>query len=186
MRLTPQITFRGMDPSAAAEEAVFEQAARLLRFADWITACRVSIDREYPTPGRDRYTIHLTVALPWDELSVTRDAGEGAGAKDPSGAIRDAFDTVARLLEDEKNSQPHNGRHCEPLPHAHVRLLMHDRDRGLLEAADGRAVYFHKGSVVNADFDTLPLGTEVVYIDGFGGLGHQASAVRVVGLDGAA
>jgi hypothetical protein len=39
---------------------------------------------------------------------------------------------------------------------------------------------------VNADFDSLALGTEVVYLDGLGDSGLRASAVRVVGRDGTA
>jgi hypothetical protein len=101
-------------------------------------------------------------------------------------AIRGAFDTAARLLEDEYGGRSHNGSRREPLPHAHVRLVMRDQGRGVLEAADGREVYFFKDSLVNASLDSLALGTEVVYIDGLGGPGLRASAVRVLGRNGTA
>jgi hypothetical protein len=186
MSLTPQVTYRGIDPSLAVENVVRARAARLDPYADRITTCRVLIEgwRRQNEVGRSR--VRLTVALLGDELTITRDTGGCTGAKALSAAIRDAFDTAARLLGDETGRQPHPGRRREPLPRAHVRLVMRDQDLGLLEAADGREVSFHKDSLVNADFASLAAGTEVVYIGGPGDSGLRASAVRVVGPDPAA
>ena len=58
------------------------------------------------------------------------------------------------------------------LPHA---------DRGFLETQEYREIYFHRKSVVNAQFDDLVAGTEVVFVEELGDRGPQASTVRVVG-----
>jgi hypothetical protein len=168
MRVTPQVTYRDTDPSLAVEELVRARAARLDRYADRITACRVLIEGSRRQGEASRYRVRLTVAIPGDELIITREAGGGTGAEDLPAASRGAFDTAAGLLEDENGRHPHIGRHREPLPRAHVRLVMRDQDLGLLEAADGREVYFDKGSLVNADLDSLTTGTEVVCLDGPG------------------
>ena len=45
MKLTPQITFHGVEPSAAVEAKALEYAKRLDRFADRIMGCRVNIEQ---------------------------------------------------------------------------------------------------------------------------------------------
>jgi cold shock CspA family protein len=58
------------------------------------------------------------------------------------------------------------------LPHA---------DHGFLETPDGREIYFHRNSVLNAKFDDLVSGTEVAFAEEQGDKGPQASTVHVVG-----
>jgi ribosome-associated translation inhibitor RaiA len=177
MSITPQIQFRDTAPSPAAEQEVRTQAVQLDRYADRITACQVVIGGARQPAGGTREQVQLSVALPGDELGITREA-----SPDLPAAIRDAFDVAARLLEDETGRHP-DRPHCrERLPHGRVRLVVRDQDLGLLEAADGREVYFRADRLVNAALESLESGAEVVYIEGFGELGHrQANAVRVVG-----
>ena len=52
---------------------------------------------------------------------------------------------------------------------------------GRIETIDGRLVYFHRNSLVEADFDDLGIGTEVRFVEEMGELGPQASTVHVIG-----
>lgn len=54
-------------------------------------------------------------------------------------------------------------------------------DYGRIVAPGGRQVYFHRNSVVGADFDGLRIGTEVRFAEEMGERGPQASTVHVVG-----
>jgi cold shock CspA family protein len=42
-------------------------------------------------------------------------------------------------------------------------------------------IYFHRNSVLDADFDKLKIGTEVRFVEEAGDKGPQASTVKVVG-----
>ncbi|MBI4640449.1 MAG: cold shock domain-containing protein, partial [Candidatus Tectomicrobia bacterium] len=53
--------------------------------------------------------------------------------------------------------------------------------RGRIETPDGRLVYFHRNSVVDADFDKLQIGDEVRFAEEMGELGPAASRVHLVG-----
>jgi cold shock CspA family protein len=54
-------------------------------------------------------------------------------------------------------------------------------DFGRIRSADGRYVYFHRNSVINADFESLQEGDEVRFDEEAGDEGPQASTVRVIG-----
>jgi cold shock CspA family protein len=67
-----------------------------------------------------------------------------------------------------------------PEMHARVTVLVPESDFGRMETPDGRDIYFHRNSLVNADFDDLAVGTELRFVEGAGEEGPQASSVFVV------
>lgn len=182
MRLPLQVTFRNTDPSPAVEEMIRTRAADLDRFCEHVMSCRVVVE----VPHRHHHTgnlyqVRLDVTVPGDEIAVTREAAEHAESKDLTAAIRDAFDAAGRLLEDYVRRRRQDVKHHDSQPHARVRVVMPGQDHGFLETFDGREVYFHRNSLVNADFDTLTAGTEVTFTEEQGKKGPQATSVRVVG-----
>jgi cold shock CspA family protein len=56
-----------------------------------------------------------------------------------------------------------------------------DEAYGRIETPDGRLIYFHRNSVVGADFDALRIGAEVRFHAEAGERGPQASTVHVIG-----
>jgi cold shock CspA family protein len=185
MKLPLQVTFHHTDPLPAVEEVIRDRAARLDRYCDRIMSCRVVIDmphRHHRTGNL--YQVRLDITVPDDEIAVTREAPEHEAAKGLSVAIRDAFDAAERLIEDYVRRRRQDVKHHEELPHARVRVVEPGQDFGFLETFDGREVYFHKNSLVNADFDSLTPGTEVVFAEELGEKGPQATTVRVVGRHG--
>jgi cold shock CspA family protein len=130
------------------------------------------------------YQVRLDITVPGDEIAVTREAPGHEAAKALAAAIKDAFDAADRLLEDYVRRRRKDVKHLDELPHARVRAVVAGQDHGFLETADGREVYFHRNSLVNADFDSLEPGTEVAFVEEAGEKGPQASTVRVVGRHG--
>lgn len=184
MKLPLEITFHDTKPSPAIERAIRDSAASLNRHLDHIVSCRVTISHLFQqTEKGEPDRVRIDIVVPGDEISITRDAGAMNGTRDLSTAVRDAFDTANRLLEDEEGQRRHNGKRSIRLPHGRVRLVMRDQNRGLLEGCDGREIFFHKNSLVNAALDTLTSGMDVVYIERRGQMGNEAAAVRVVGRE---
>lgn len=182
MELPLQIAFRNTDPLPHLEEVVRRRAEALDRFCEHIMACRVVID----VPHRhhkhgNQYRVRVDVTVPDDELVVNREAAGHDLARDPEQAIREAFETAARLLEDYVRRRRGNVKFHVCMPHARVRVLLPEQDHGFLETPDGREVYFHRNSVVSAGFDHLVPGTEVAFAEEVGEKGPQATTVRPVG-----
>jgi cold shock CspA family protein len=185
MKLPLQVTFHNTDPLPDIEEVVQNRAARLDRYCDHIMSCRVVIDMPHKHHhSGNLYQVRLDITVPGHEIAVSREAAQHEAAKALPAAIKDAFDAADRLLEDYVRRRRHDVKHHESLPHAKVRVIEVGQDFGFLETADGRNVYFHKNSVVNADFDNLTPGTEVVFVEEVGEKGPQATTVRVVGRHG--
>ncbi|HSQ57238.1 MAG TPA: cold shock domain-containing protein, partial [Gemmata sp.] len=111
-------------------------------------------------------------------------ASEHEAAKALTVAIKDAFDAADRMLEDYVRRQRQDVKRHEGLPHGKVRTVEIGQDFGFLETVDGRELYFHKNSLLNAKFDSLRPGTEVVFAEELGEKGPQATSVRVVGRHG--
>lgn len=185
MKLPLQVTFHNMDPLPAVEDLIRERAARLDKYCDRIMACRIVIDlphRHHRTGNQ--YQIRLDITVPGDEIAITREAAENESAKSLMAAVKDAFDAAGRLLEDYVRRQRRDVKHHEDLPHARVREMVAGQDYGFLEGFDGREIYFHRNSLINAEFESLAKGTEVVFTEELGEKGPQATTVRVVGRHG--
>jgi cold shock CspA family protein len=56
-----------------------------------------------------------------------------------------------------------------------------EADHGRIETIDGRSIYFHRNSVLDEAFDSLTLGTEVLFVETAGDEGPQASTVTLAG-----
>jgi ribosome-associated translation inhibitor RaiA len=101
MQLPLQISFRQMEHSPEIEASVREKAAKLDTFASRITSCRVLVEpagkhREHG----NQYAVHIDITLPGGEVVATREPGDHQEYKDLAIAIRDAFDSSKRQLED--------------------------------------------------------------------------------------
>ena len=106
MLLPVQVTFRHMDPSPAVEARARELAARLERFYDPITSCRIVIDT--PPAHRNKggaFSVRIDVTVPGGELFATSDNEPEGPHTDTYVALRDAFDDMRRQLEDYGRKQ---------------------------------------------------------------------------------
>lgn len=182
MQLPLQITFRNLGRSEAIEARIRECAQKLDRFHDRITSCRVAVEalHKHHRQG-NHYHIRVDVTVPGAELVSSREPDQHDAYEDIYVAIRDAFDAVRRQLEDHGRRQHRQVKAHESPPHGRVVELNPEEDHGRIETADGRLIYFHRNSIVGADFDMLQIGAQVRFSEEMGERGPQASTVHVIG-----
>ncbi|HLN27407.1 MAG TPA: HPF/RaiA family ribosome-associated protein [Gemmataceae bacterium] len=182
MQLPLQISFRHMERSEEIEALVREKAAHLDTFADHIMSCRVVVEPagKHHLHG-NLYEVRIDIMVPDEEIAVTREPSQHTECRDIHVALRDAFDSARRKLEDYVRRRRGTVKALETAPHARVSKLFPDEGYGFLETPDGREVYFHRHSVLHEGFDRLQIGTEVTFVEEEGKKGPQASTVRPVG-----
>ncbi len=182
MQLPLQVAFRHMERSESIEALVRSKAARLDNFADHIMSCRVVIEPsgKHHLYG-NLYEVRIDVMVPGTEVVVTREPGQHSEYRDIRVALRDAFESARRQLEDYVRRRRGFVKTLENSPHARVLRLYPEDGYGFLETADGRQIYFHRHSVLHDGFDSLQVGTEVSFVEEAGNNGPQASTLKVVG-----
>jgi cold shock CspA family protein len=177
-----QVTFRNLDRSPALEADIREHAEKLARFYDGIIGCRVVIEARHKHHQHgNHYHVRVDVAVPGSELVASREPDEHHAYTDAYVAIRDAFGAMGRQLEDFARRHDQRRKvHAAP-PHGRISELHAAEGYGRIETSDGRSIYFHRNSVVDADFERLQVGSEVRFDEEMGERGPQASTVHVPG-----
>lgn len=181
MKVPLQVTFRGFPHSDAVEAKVREKAEKLNQFFPDIMGCRVVVEAQHKHHQHGNlFHVSIDLTVPRRELAVTRNPEEHQAHEDVYVAIRDAFDAARRRLEDyarelrrevKTHQSPERGRIVELVP---------AEDFGRIETIEGRRVYFHRNSVLGADFEKLAEGDEVRFAEEQGDQGPKASTVRIV------
>lgn len=175
-----QITFRGLSPSDALKEAVVSRAARLERFYDKIESCRVVLE----APNRHHkkgspFQVRVRLAVPGEDIVVSRDPENHPEHSDLHLAINDAFKEATRQLEDYVRRRRRQVKRRVGPPQGIVARLFEIDGYGFIQTEDGREIYFHENSVVDG-FSRLAVGTEVRFAEEAGEKGPQASTVHIV------
>lgn len=182
MQIPLQITFRHMEPSEALEAKIREKAQKLEQFAEHIMSCRVTIDMEHKHHKQGKlFGVKIDITVPGTEIIADRHPDKHHAHEDVYVALRDAFDASRRQLEDYVRIQRGKVKVHETLPHGQIKELFPYEDYGLIETSDGREIYFHRNSVIDADFDNLSEGDSVHFSEEMGEEGPQASTVHVEG-----
>jgi ribosomal subunit interface protein len=182
MQVPLEIRFHDMEPSAAIEKAVRAHAEKLEQFADDIVSCHVAVEAPHKHHRRGKlFHIVVDVRLPGGEVVASRDPAAHHAHEDLFVALRDAFKAVRRQLQDRVRTRRGKVKAHEVPPHGTIIALHPEQDYGRIATPEGREIYFHRNSVVNADFDRLKVGLEVRFSEEAGDLGPQASTVHVVG-----
>lgn len=180
MELAVQISFRGLPSTDAIEAKVRAHAARLERYYDHITGCRVMIESPHRRHHQGKlYHVRIDLTVPGKELVVSREPAEHHAHEDVYVAIRDAFDAARRRLEDHARRQRGAVKVHEPRPLAEVSRLFPWEGYGFIQTPDGREVYFHRNSVRDDAFAVLEIGSRVEFVEEPGEQGPQASTVRI-------
>ena len=169
-----QITIRDVPRSEALEAHIREKAAKLEEFHPRIVSCRVTVEelRKHHHQGR-HFRVRIDVRVPGhQELVANRDHDE-----DVYVALRDAFDNVARQLEEVVREQRGDVKVHQVPQHGRVTRLFTDQGYGFIETGDGRELYFNRDNVAHPGFDELVAGTEVQFIEELAAEGRQAKRV---------
>ncbi|MFQ5464473.1 MAG: HPF/RaiA family ribosome-associated protein [Thermodesulfobacteriota bacterium] len=182
MQQPVQITFRNMKPSEALKTAVRNEAEILDTICDQIVHCRVVVEAHHKHHHKGNlYHVRVDLTVPGSELVVSREPGEHHAHEDVYVAVRDAFVAASRELERYVSRSRRDVKTHEVPPHGRISELFTEEGFGRIESSDGREIYFHRNSVLNADFARLEVGAEVRFAEEEGDQGPQASTVKVVG-----
>jgi cold shock CspA family protein/ribosome-associated translation inhibitor RaiA len=180
MQVPLRITFRNVPSSATLEADIRERAAKLGEFFQPIIGVRVVVD----TPHRHHrqgnlFHVRLDVRVPGRDLVVNREPSADHAHEDVYVAVRDAFDAAKRQLEDYARELRGCVKTRTPIPHGRIVRLHAEDGFAFIETSDGRAIYFHRNSVVGGGFDRLHVGNEVRFSEEAGERGPQASSVHL-------
>ncbi|RPI52282.1 MAG: HPF/RaiA family ribosome-associated protein [Acidobacteria bacterium] len=199
MKLTPMITFRGMDRSEALESEIHARITRLETFYRSIMACRVLVElaQRHHEAG-NHYHVRIDLTVPGEEIVVAHEASLHATAQDidvekvrkadepdperkhARVAIREAFDIARRRLQDYVRRQRGTVKAPVRQPRGHVAQLFPVDGYGYIEAEDGHEVYFQRSSVLKNAFERLAVGSDVSFVEEPGERGPQASTVKLL------
>jgi ribosomal subunit interface protein len=173
MQLPVQVTYRGMESSAAIEDAVREKAAKLEQFHPRLMSCRVVIEQagRHQTKGK-QFVVRVDLKAPGGEIAVNRDHDQDVYA-----ALRDAFDAARRKLEDFIRESRGDVKHHELTQSGTVARILADEGYGFIATPDGRELYFSRENVVTPPFEHLAEGTAVHFIEELAAEGPQAKRV---------
>jgi ribosomal subunit interface protein len=177
MKIPLQITFRNMPHSGAIEAKINEKAAKLDRFYDRIMSCRVVVEESQRRRHQGKlFSVHIDITATGKELAVTREENE-----DPYVALRDAFNTTVRRLEEHAQRKRGDVKAHEASSLGRIIKIFPDQSYGFIISSDQREIYFHANSVLKDEFHKLKFGTEVMFVEEQGKEGPQAARVAMAG-----
>lgn len=106
MSIPVQIHFHGIDASPAMEGVLRDKLAGISHIEPRATSCLAVIE---PSDRRHRHgTVHrvtLRLAIPGDELVVSRESELDHSHEDPYVALRDACDALRRQIVERSRAQ---------------------------------------------------------------------------------
>lgn len=183
MQTPVEIVFRHCEPSEEIRAEIAAQIERLEQFSPRITSCRVVVNGPKTRHKQgDLFQIQLRVAMPGRKDVVVDQRQYDAGEREHAlVAIREAFATAARQIEDVARDMRGQVKTHVAESHGRVASMLAGDDCGFIETADGREIYFHRNAVLNGGFARLSVGSEVRFVEEDGEKGAQASTVRLVG-----
>lgn len=180
-----EITFHKIAKPEWAETEIRNHVEKLEGIYEGLVGCRVWVDQR-SSKSRTPPVVHISMSVPGHkELIVAYEPGrlqQKFQNPDLRNAINDAFAAAERQLIDFKR-QREGGATADPHDIRNQFLgqiaEMHsEQDHGFLMNKDGGLLYFHRNSVLGADFDSLKRGDEVHYIEEIGDTGPIATKVR--------
>jgi ribosomal subunit interface protein len=160
MLLPVQITVRDVPTSSALETLIRKRAERLNRYNDSISSCRVVIELKQKHKHQGKlYNVRIDITVPGKELAVTHKYDE-----DIYVAIRDAFNAVARRLEEHSRIRNGHVKAHQDVVHGHISRLVLDEGYGFIDGMDGNEYYFSLTNVIHPGFSQLLIGDAVEFM----------------------
>jgi len=171
--LSVQVTIRDVPFSSALETHIHKRAEKLNRFCDRISSCRVAVgfSQKHKHQGK-LYNVRINIAVPGKKFVVTRKFDQ-----DIYVALRDAFDAIARQLEEHSRKQHGRVKTHNDVMHGHVARMIPGEGYGFIEGVDGNEYYFSITNVSYPNFGQLSIGDAVEYIAETLSDGRQAQHV---------
>ena len=198
MLLPVQVTFRNVEEHAGLEEYVQKEAAKLERFFNRISSCRVIVERPQRAASSKIYHVRIDLGVPNEELVVKhvpslhgtledlqtqksrREARSVLVHKTAQRAIHEAFREMARQLQGYARRQSGVAKTRPHIQEGVVTGILPEKGFGFLETDDGREIYFNQASVLEGHFRQLRIGSKVKFAEETGEKGPQASTVKLI------
>jgi len=124
MMVPLQITFRNMPPTEAIEANIREKAAKLDRFYDRVTSCRVVVEVPHRRHHKGKlYHVRVDIKVPGWEVVINREPTQHSAHEDVYVSIQEAFDAARRQLQDYVRRHRGEVKAHEDVPIAHADAL---------------------------------------------------------------
>lgn len=191
MKISPEITYRGVEKTEAIENLIHEKIAKLEQVCHHISSCHIAVEKDQDRP-RDRspYRVRLDLTVPpGHELAAESTMGNQTQYAELDTVIRDAFDKAWRQLSDLTSQQQDYGKgQINDGAHdttALVTKLFAEQGYGFLKTLDGEDIHFTRNSVAHDGFDRLVVGAGVRFeaVEDEQGILH-ATTVQIVDKPG--
>lgn len=200
MEIPLQISFRNMETSPAVEDRIREEVEKLSEFYRSIIGCRVMVEipHRHRAEGK-RFHVRIYLTVPGGEIVAEREPSLHAGIqdfdvekrqkdqetaaphKDVYVAIRDAFKSARRQLEDFAREQRGDVKRHPVRSEGVISRLFPDEGYGFIKTTGGEEIYFDRTSLPENAFDKLTVGTQIDFVEETAGKGTQAAVVRIAG-----
>jgi cold shock CspA family protein/ribosome-associated translation inhibitor RaiA len=184
MQTPLEIAFHNLPSSDWIESEIRDRAAKLEKIYPRLVGCRVSVEALHKQHRTGNiYDVHIELSLPGATLMVSREphrAKEKYASPNLRTSLRDAFEAAERQLLDYKRQQQEGEVQAdEMLLQGQISQLYPDEEHGFILTGEGTQLYFHRNSLMNADFDRLKRGDIVHYEAADGDTGPIARKVWV-------
>lgn len=181
MLLPVQVTFRNMDNHAGLDAYAEKEAAKLERFYNRISSCRVMVERPQKAASSKMYHVRIDLGVPNGELVVKHPPSlRGTLQQTPKRAIHEAFQEMGRRLQDYARRQEGAVKTRQRIEEAVIKEIFPAQGYGFLETADGRELYFHQASVLDGHFAQLRTGARVAFDQEMGDKGPQVTTLKMI------
>lgn len=179
MTIYTEIAFRDMEPSQRLTDLINKRVKKIEKIFSHIAACRVVIEAPHKHRIRGNlFHVRIDLSAPLRELAASRDTSVKISHEQVDVAVRDAFAALSRQLQKHKEKLRVDYHVPDRLPSGVVKELFPYDDYGIIEADNGREIYFHRNSVVEGQFDRFKVGDELRFNEELGAKGPQASTVH--------
>jgi len=178
---SPEISYVNVDKTDAIDSLIHREIDKLHRFADDIMSCKVAVERpnQHQRSGNP-YRVRVELTLPPGKHLVVSKGLQDHGMHDDLGTVvRSAFDAMERRLREmDDRRKGEVKQHDEPI--AFVSALHPEEGFAFVRTPEGRELYLHENSLLDADFSRIGVGTGIWFTEEMGDEGPQVSSARVV------
>lgn len=170
-----------MDRSPAVEDSIHKKIDELEQRFSHIMSCRVSVNFTSHRGNLGKlFEIHIVLTLPGKDISVSKASGHDHAHEDVYVAIRDAFSSALRMLDNRvEQMHDHRATNITLTMSGVVKRLFEEQGYGFIVTDDGKDVYFNKDSLTKSNWRELSVDQPVQFKQHEGDKGLYAMQISV-------
>lgn len=176
-----EIAFHNLPPSDWIEQTIRGHVGKLEKLYPRLVGCRVSVEALHHSHQTGNiYEVHVDLRLPGNALAVSRAPHRPTkkyAHPELRQSLREAFAPAERQPLDFKRQQAGEVKRHEAPFQGQIAQLYPAEDHGFILTNEGSQLYFHRNSLMDAEFAKLKRGDAVHYIEDIGDTGPIARKV---------